>query len=141
MWTDHWVAACLVPLALWILISGLDDLFIDLVYWATGKDSIASPEIRELPDLPERRIAVLVPLWREAAVIGRMLERNLSALRYSNYDVFVGVYPNDGPTRCAVRRVARRRSRVHMATCPQDGPTSKGDCLNAAYAELVAQRQ
>jgi adsorption protein B len=78
-----------------------------------------------------------VPLWREHAVIGRMLEHNLSVLRYSNYDVFVGVYPNDELTLRAVNDAAARNPRVHPAMVPHDGPTSKGDCLNRIYTRLA----
>ena len=136
MWIDHWVAACLVPLAIWILLSGLDDLFIDLVYWLTGRRQAGRPAPSEPDGTSERRIAILVPLWREDRVIGHMLKRNLAALRYANYDVFVGVYPNDQPTARAVAKVARRQARVHLAMCSRDGPTSKGDCLNGAYAAM-----
>jgi adsorption protein B len=74
-----------------------------------------------------------VPLWREHRVIGRMLEHNLSVIRYYNYDIFVGVYPNDELTVRVVSELAAQNPRVHMAVCPHDGPTSKGDCLNWTY--------
>jgi adsorption protein B len=77
-----------------------------------------------------------VPLWREHTVIGRMLEHNLSVLRYSNYDVFVGVYPNDELTVRAVRDAAARDPHVHPALLPHGGPTSKGDCLNWIYTRM-----
>jgi len=130
---DRWVATCLAPLAIWILLSGLDDLFIDLVFFATGRKQFPWPADSELADAPERRIAIFVPLWREDAVIGRMLDHNLAAIRYSRYDVFVGVYPNDEATAEAVTQAARRHPRVHLCRCAHDGPTSKGDCLNWIY--------
>jgi adsorption protein B len=129
---DHWVVACLVPLAIWILASGVDDLFISLVYLTGGK-RFPWPSEPQLDQAPERRIAILVPLWREHNVIGQMLDHNLSAIRYQNYDVFVGAYPNDEATVRAVAEAARRHSRVHLVVCPHDGPTSKGDCLNWIY--------
>lgn len=137
MWLDHWVAACLVPAAIWILLSGLDDLFIDLVYFLTGRKQFSWPADSELDQAPERRIAILVPLWREHRVIGPMLERNLSTIRYENYDVFAGVYPNDELTARAVAEKARRHPRVHLALCPHNGPTSKGDCLNWIYRRMA----
>jgi bacteriophage N4 adsorption protein B len=127
------IALCLAPLAIWILVSGLDDLFIDLVFVLTRHKRFPWPTDAELAHTTERRIAVFIPLWREDAVIGRMLERNLAAIRYSNYDVFVGVYPNDHATVRAVAQEARRHPRVHLCPCPHDGPTSKGDCLNWIY--------
>lgn len=138
MWVDHWLAGCLIPLVLWTLLSGLDDLFISLVFLATRKKQASLPADSDLDATPERRIAILVPLWREHRVIGRMLEHNLSVIRYSNYEVFVGVYPNDELTERAVAEAARRDGRIHLAVCPHDGPTSKGDCLNWIYSAMTS---
>ena len=126
---------CLVPLAIWILASGLDDLFVSLVYLTCSKPFVW-PKNAELDRAPERRIAILVPCWNEHRVIGEMLERNFSEVPYRNFDVFVGIYPNDQATLDAVSDVASRNPRVHVALCPHDGPTSKGDCLNWVYRRL-----
>jgi adsorption protein B len=133
---DHWVEWCLVPLAFWIWLSGLDDLFIVLVSWATRNKQFPWPAETDLEHASERRIAIFVPLWHEHRVIGQMLEHNLSVIRYSNYDVFVGVYPNDPLTERAVADAAERHPRVHLAVCGHDGPTSKGDCLNWIYSDM-----
>src|SRR5579871_4747583 len=132
MWLDQWVVACLIPLAMWILASGLDDLFISLVY-LMGGTRFEWPAEAQLDQAPERRIAILVPLWREHNVIGQMLDRNLAAIRYRNYDVFVGTYPNDESTVRAVSDASDIHERVHLVVCPHDGPTSKADCLNWIY--------
>ena len=130
---DHLAAATLFPLAAWILVSGLDDLFVALVFCLPNRKRIEPPSDAELDRQPERRIALFVPLWKEHRVIGQMLERNLSVIRYQNYDVFVGVYPNDEPTIRAVTEASRRHPRIHMIPVPHDGPTSKGDCLNWTF--------
>jgi bacteriophage N4 adsorption protein B len=127
---------CLVPLAGWILLSGLDDLLVSLVWMWPRRKRFHRPSSSELDAIPERRIAILVPLWREHRVIGQMLERNLAAVRYDNYDIFAGVYPNDELTLRAVADVARSHPRVHLALVPHGGPTSKGDCLNAIFGCL-----
>ena len=132
MWIDHWVVICLIPLALWMLLSGLDDLFIGLAYLLNRRPVVLPPET-ELETAPERRIAIFVPLWNEHGVIGKMLERNLAVLRYSNYVVFAGVYPNDQLTRRAVAEAAASDPRVQMTLCGNEGPTSKGDNLNWIY--------
>ncbi len=132
MWLDYWVAACLIPLAIWILVSGIDDLFISLVYLFGGR-RFEWPSDSQLDQAPERRIAILVPLWKEHKVIGQMLDHNLSAIRYQNYDVFVGAYPNDEPTVRAVTAAADAHARIHVVVGPHNGPTSKGDCLNWVY--------
>ena len=130
---DHAVALLLAPLAIWILLSGMDDLFISLVLLCMRKKRFQWPREADLDRTPERRIAILVPLWKEHGVIGEMLERNLSVIRYRNYDVFVGVYPNDELTIRAAAAPAKHHSNVHLAMGPHNGPTSKGDCLNWVY--------
>lgn len=133
MWFDHLVAKCLIPLAIWILISGLDDLFIAVVSLLIRRERFPWPSSADLERAGERRIAVFVPLWHEHGVIGRMLERNLASIHYANYEVFVGTYPNDPLTARAVAEAAARDPRIHCAPVAHDGPTSKGDCLNGIY--------
>ena len=143
---DRAIVWSLAPLALIFVLSGLDDLAIDgawLIAWLgrgfrTGfRDGEAlRRRVQELSQQDERRVAILVPLWKEHAVIARMLEHNLAALQYSNYHFFAGVYPNDDPTSDAVHGVADRFPNVHVAMCPHDGPTSKADCLNWVYQHV-----
>jgi adsorption protein B len=123
-------------LAAWILLSGLDDLFISIALIISGRKRFSWPAQPELERTLERPIAILVPLWREDGVIERMLERNLAAIRYRNYAIFAGVYPNDQPTVDAVYQATRRHPRLHLAMCSRNGPTSKGDCLNHAYHRM-----
>ncbi|MGC8793549.1 MAG: glycosyl transferase family protein [Bryobacteraceae bacterium] len=145
-WLDHWIGLCLIPLGLWLLVSGLDDLFVDAVWLAAqawrrlrGVDGqCAPPDPVRLASLPRKRIAVWLPLWREHRVIGRMLERNLAACQYRPFDLFAGCYPNDEATLEAVREVAARHPNVHIVLCPHDGPTSKADCLNWVYQHMLA---
>lgn len=125
-------AACFVPLALYILLSGLDDLAADLA-WVFRSRSAPSPT----PAGSVPNIALFIPCWREAAVIGEMLEHNLAAIAWPRYQVFVGAYPNDEPTAAAVRALQDRHPRVHLAMAPHDGPTSKPDCLNWIYQRML----
>ena len=145
---DSYVAAVLLPLALAILISGLDDLFLDvlcLAAWIKGLahrhgSALKSSERVSAPNtlaLPEKRFAIFVPLWQEYQVIAGMVEHNLAAIHYENYDFFIGAYPNDELTLDAVRDLENRFSRVHLAVCPHDGPTSKADCLNWIYQRML----
>jgi adsorption protein B len=141
---DHLVLAILAPLAAAILISGLDDLVVDLAWgWTWLKSalrpaaSLFPPGPRQLENAPRQRIAIFVPLWHEHQVIGRMLEHNLAAIRYPDYHFFAGCYPNDVETQEAVRTVAARFPQVHLTLCPHPGPTSKADCLNWIYQHLL----
>lgn len=134
----------LAPLAFWVLMSGLDDLVLDLACFASWLSRRLSktprfqwPGEAELDAIPQKRIAIFVPLWREYRVIHNMIEHNVAANRYRNYEIFIGVYPNDGPTLAAVREVQSKHANVHLAVCPHDGPTSKADCLNWIYQRML----
>ncbi len=133
---DSYVGGALAPLAVLILIGGIDDVFLIAVWLASKRRRPVSRAATRLTTT-ERRIAVFVPLWHEHAVIGGMLDHNVHAIRYSNFDFFVGVYPNDSLTVEAVRQAETKHARVHIALCPHDGPTSKADCLNWAYQRML----
>ena len=142
-----WMGACSFVYSRSLLtsyVSGVDDLFIDVVWLIelakerlTGRARIMTPSENELASLPEKSIAIFVPLWRESAVIGDMLAHNIAAARYSNYTIFAGAYPNDPDTIAAVRDCAARYPNVQLAVCPHNGPTSKADCLNSIYQRML----
>jgi adsorption protein B len=119
-----------------ILVSGLDDLFIDACYYAfelrrrafgAGRKTVTEAELKARP---EQAIAIMIPAWHEDAVIAHMLRNTLATVDYQNFDIFVGTYPNDEATMLAVAEVAEADPRVHRVVCPHDGPTNKADCLN-----------
>lgn len=125
-----------------MLASGLDDLWIAaacLFGWLRRNLSGREPWPSDsaLRSVPEQPVAIFVPLWKESRVIGHMLEHNIAASRYRNYDFFVGAYPNDAATVAAVREACERFPNVHEAMCPHDGPTSKADCLNWIYQRML----
>jgi adsorption protein B len=133
----------LAPLAVAILISGLDDLVIDLAWaasWLSRKlrphPPLFPPGPRQLDSAPVQRIAILLPLWHEAEVITPMVEHNIASIRYSDYHFFAGTYPNDTATQAALEALSKRFPNVHVALCPHDGPTSKADCLNWIYQHV-----
>jgi len=140
---DRVVLALLAPLAVALLISGLDDLVIDVTWaisWLHSKfrpaASLFPPGPLQLDSAPRQRIAILLPLWHEHEVIARMIEHNIAAIRYPDYDIFAGAYPNDELTQAAIRQVADRFANVHLVLCPHDGPTSKADCLNWIFRHI-----
>lgn len=126
-----------IAVALLILVSGIDDLFIDASYWSRrlwrvltvyrgnarlGHEALYAPA--------ERPLAIMVPAWQETGVIGPMAELAASTLDYENYHIFVGTYPNDPDTQHDVDRVCAKFANVHKVVCARPGPTSKADCLN-----------
>lgn len=138
---DGFAAGLIAVLAIIILVSGLDDLIVDGVWlfqcarWRRKRTK--TPAVRALQPVAEPRIAIFVPLWHEYGVIAGMLEHNMAAIDYHDYDFFVGAYPNDDATLELVRRLESLHSRIHVALCPHDGPTSKADCLNWIYQRML----
>lgn len=124
-------------LAVLMLISGLDDLMIDILYWLRrGRRRLTvyrdHPRMtaEALATRAERPLAIMVPAWQETGVIGLMAEAAASTLEYENYHIFVGTYPNDAETQADVDLVCARFPNVHKVVCARPGPTSKADCLN-----------
>lgn len=129
-----------------LLLGGLDDLLLDLLYllrkaWRDLTVYTRFPRMsaRDLP-LPGAAgpIAVFVPAWQESAVIGPMLRRSLSLWAEEDVRIFVGVYPNDPDTIRAVGDVAEGKDseKIQLVLHSRSGPTTKGDCLNQLWLAL-----
>ncbi|WP_266172026.1 glycosyl transferase family protein [Dyella subtropica] len=131
------LGAVVSAIAFMLLISGLDDLFIDVVYWVrrlwkslTVYRRHERTYFHELYRPVEKPLAIMVPAWHETGVIGQMAELVATTLDYENYHIFVGTYPNDPDTPRDVDEVCARFPNVHKVVCARPGPTSKADCLN-----------
>ena len=127
----------LIITAVIFFISGLDDLFIDIYFNLRNlyRRLFILPKYQRLTENqllspPEQPIAVMIPAWKEADVIRRMLENTLRTFTYANYHIFVGTYPNDPDTQDEVEVVREKFDNVHRVVCPKNGPTNKADCLN-----------
>jgi len=121
-----------------LIISGLDDLYIDLMYWVLKKKHKESmPDFSEMYDKPEKPIAILLGAWNESGVIGRTLSFAINNLKYSNYRFFVGVYPNDQKTIDIVGKISEEDKRVKMVINPNPGPSTKADNLNCMYSAIT----
>lgn len=133
----------IIQLFIWIstimlIISGLDDMYLDLMYWVLKrKHNISLPDFSEMYDKPEKPIAVMLGAWNESGVIGRTLSFAVTNLKYSNYRFFVGVYPNDQKTIDVVSKISETDKRVKMVINPQPGPSTKADNLNCIYSAIA----
>lgn len=123
--------------AVLILLSSIDDLFVDAWYWVReGYRSLFvrpryhSLKTEDLLAIEEKPLAIMVPAWLEYDVIAPMLENMVSTLDYKNYMIFVGTYRNDERTKKEVERMRRRYRQLVRVEVPHDGPTCKADCLN-----------
>jgi len=129
--------ALFIFLLIVFLISGVDDLFVDLVYFirsgcrAIFRRHLIKPVTRDqLNAVPEKPIAMMIPAWDESGVIARMLINSCMTLDYRNYHIFVGTYPNDEATFLAVNKIREIYPQVTAIVTPDNGPTNKADCLN-----------
>lgn len=85
---------------------------------------------------PDCRLAIFVPAWKEAEVIGAMLGRCLRQWRSNRYRIYVGCYPNDPATIAAVAAASSGTENIRIVICQQNGPTTKADCLNHLWDAL-----
>ncbi len=130
----------IVYITIWgVFIGSLDDLFSDILYFIlrTINGEKVRVNIEDINSIPEKKIAIFIPTWREAEVIEDMVKHNVSVIQYGNYDIFIGVYPNDFDTKVKVAKVSRIYPNVHMAVVPHDGPTNKADNLNWIYQNML----
>jgi len=126
-----------------IFVFLIDDLFIDLV--AVYKKLRPLPISKNIlfSETNRKRLAIMVANWKEEAVLEEMVHGNMSRLTTENVHLFLGVYPNDLPTRRIAERMARLYPRVHIVINQEQGPTYKGQMLNQiinyifAYEEIL----
>lgn len=120
-----------------LIISGIDDVMVDLLYWFNRwKYRRSLPNVDDVLAANESSIALVICAWREYKVIGRTLTYALSKMRYNNFTIFVGIYPNDTKTLEVVKRIAQKNNRVVICVNSHDGPTTKADNLNNVYASI-----
>ncbi|MEH6756439.1 MAG: glycosyl transferase family protein [Parasphingorhabdus sp.] len=130
--------------SLCFIIGSVDDVIFDAMWIAHSvkrKLLIYSRYDRAIvenlpPSDQNQPLAIFVPAWREAAVIGGMLRRCLDQWSHKNYRIYVGCYPNDNATIAAVAAEANRVENIRIIICDHDGPTSKADCLNRLWRAL-----
>ncbi|MFN2527904.1 MAG: glycosyl transferase family protein [Candidatus Baltobacteraceae bacterium] len=121
----------------------LDDLIFDLLFWANAIKR--SRELRKygkltvgkLREKPEQRVAIFIPCWKEYEVVDRMLDFACRSLEYRNYEIFVGVYPNDQETIDRVNYVSQTHPQVRPVINPIDGPTTKAQNLNSMFRAMT----
>ncbi len=143
---DHIMFFALMITAGLFILSGIDDLCMDVLYWlhrlyqkVTGRRYKAAT-YRELKDTPEKKIAVMIPCWQEYLAIGGMLKHNLPRIDYDNYDIFVGTYCNDAKTIEIVQTLEQQFENLHCVISKKPGPTNKADNLNS-ISKYITERE
>ncbi len=123
------------------LIGALDDLAVDAVWlWlkATGRAVTPRRHRSAFQHSPlSGPIAVMIPAWQEAAVIGQTIRHLLDTWPQPHMRLYVGCYRNDPATLAAGVAAACGDPRLRMVILGRNGPTTKADCLNRLYAALA----
>lgn len=115
-------------------LGALDDLGFDIAYIVmrvTGRIKGATP--LSAPTPPSGPLAIFVPAWDEAEVIGSTIARMQTLWHGQEYTVFVGCYHNDPNTISAAEHAIEYPDQVKIIINPAAGPTTKGDCLNCLW--------
>lgn len=141
----QWVALLqhelLLFAAVFFLIGAADDLAVDAVWlWLKATGQAVTPR-RSRAALQTRSlhgpVAVLIPAWREAAVIGDTITHLLASWPQADLRLYVGCYRNDPATLAAGMAAARGDPRLRLVIHDRDGPSTKADCLNRLYIALA----
>ncbi len=133
--------------AVFLLTGAVNELVIDAI-WAVQRiyrhcvyHRLHPPPLayQLTPSEEDGLLAVFVPAWHEAAVIGAMLQNCTRAWQGSHcqYRIYVGCYPNDAQTAAAVINAAAFDQHLRLVLVGHDGPTSKADCLNRLWQALL----
>jgi len=126
-----------------LFASGIDDVFIDVYYWLHhflirkkfNRYRFDSPE--DLHTLREKPVAIYIPAWHESDIIHKMLTNAVRTIQYKDYDIFVGVYPNDPATIRKVEEISKQFPNVHAVLSRTGGPTTKADNLNQIHEGML----
>jgi len=144
-----WLERLSALVAILILLSAIDDLFIDGWYWVRTiyrkyvlkRNDYRPLTAANLREKAEQPLAIMVPAWLEYDVIAAMIENMVAVLDYRNYVVFVGTYVNDAATIKEVERMRRRYKQLKRVEVPHPGPTCKADCLNWVVQAIFLHEQ
>ena len=127
------------------LIGALDDLAVDAAWLWLKVTGRAVTRRRSQQALQHRHlsgpIAVLIPAWQEAAVIGQTIRHLLDTWPQPEVRLYVGSYRNDPTTLGAGIGAACGDPRLRLVILDRDGPTTKADCLNRLYAALALDEE
>lgn len=158
IYLEKWVALSILDMNLWqwvallqhelllfagvfFLIGAIDDMLVDAVWlWLKATGRAVTP-LRAREPLQNRRlhgpVAVLIPAWREAAVIGPTIANLLESWPQPDLRLYVGCYRNDPATLAAGMAATRGDPRLRLVIHDRDGPSTKADCLNRLYLALA----
>ncbi|MCE5329016.1 phage adsorption protein NrfB, partial [bacterium] len=114
--------------------SGIDDLIFDAIFWLKARKKKNMLKIEDILSKEEKHIAIIVPAWKEENVIDKMVINAVKMIDYRNYDIFIGIYPNDEGTKRSILSLEEHYyNKVHIIVNDLNGPTNKGQNLNMIF--------
>jgi bacteriophage N4 adsorption protein B len=146
--TDTVLAELLIFCGFWFLIGAIDDFCVDLIWIVRAVYRRARYYHRTPPMTVEQlapltqmgTLAIFIPTWQEAAVIGKMIARCSAAWANGpDYLLYVGYYPNDLEGKSVIEVAAENDPRIRPIVCDQPGPTTKADCLNNLWRAMISE--
>ncbi|MGB3166257.1 MAG: glycosyl transferase family protein [Alteraurantiacibacter sp.] len=122
------------------LLGAADEIALDAIWlWLRAKGRIGTRQVSRA-DLRHRklggRVAVFIPAWQEAEVIGHTLSHALAVWPQGDVVFYIGCYSNDPATLDAALAGAGSDGRVRLVVHESLGPTTKADCLNRLYRAM-----
>lgn len=127
------------------LVGALDDLAVDAAWLWLRLRGRAVTATRQRASLMHRNlagpVAVLIPAWHEAAVIGQTIRHLLATWPQGELRLYVGCYRNDPATIAAAIEAGRGDPRFRLVIHGREGPTTKADCLNRLFAALTLDEE
>lgn len=124
-------------LAIVIFLLGLENLVVKLVADIQGwRRQRSEPTVEMLRRKQEDCIAILIPITAPTPLAGAMLARIKRTLDYENYMIFVGVREIDAQTLAAVRKEARKDSRIRLCPMELREAGSQARALNTLLASV-----
>ena len=125
----------------WFIVGMVDEMALDTIWLGlriTGRARTPRRPASSAPIPLAGAVAVLIPAWREDAVIGATIAHMLGAWPQRDYRLYIGCYRNDAATISAAMAAAGADARVRLVIHDRLGPTTKADCLNRLYLALSA---
>ncbi|MDJ0979962.1 MAG: glycosyl transferase family protein [Erythrobacter sp.] len=127
------------------LIGALDDIIVDGIWiWLKLTGRAKTPTI-DRQAIAQRQlngpVAVFVPAWREANVIGDTIRHMLAVWPQADLRLYIGCYRNDPDTIAAAMSAASTLgsagdNRLRIVIHDRLGPSTKADCLNRLHQAL-----
>jgi adsorption protein B len=128
----------------WFIVGTIDELAVDLV-WFGLRLGPSKQTARLSADAGwgplDGRIAIFIPAWQEADVIGTTVAHMLRMWQQADFVLYVGCYGNDPATVAATMAAVGHDPRLRLVIHDRHGPTTKADCLNRIYAALCSDEQ